>query len=376
MTTVAIIGAGPVGSYLGYLLAKNNIQTTIYEEHSQIGAPIQCTGILTPSITELMKLDNEFVVNRMNNAEIFSENQNLRIRIKDIIVDRTKFDAHIARMAEQAGATIKTAHKFFGIKDGRLLFKKKDDTIETIQTKPDFLIGADGPNSSIAKIINPTAKIKYYIGKQAVIKNNYEKDTFQVYLGNDVAPKFFGWSVPENEDFSRIGVATIEPPSKYFDILLEKIKQKTNFEQKNVISYQGGLIPIYDPKFKVSMYDRINNMQLAIIGDAALHVKATTGGGIIPGMRAAIPLTEHILKKKSYESGLTQINRELKLHLLLRNTLNKFTNKDYDDLLALLKNPRLKEELHKTDRDSSTKLIMKLLIKEPRLLRYGLKIFN
>src|SRR3989338_10011595 len=370
MTSTAIIGAGPAGNYLGYLLAKNNIQTTIYEEHSEIGRPIQCTGILTPSITELMKLDNEFVVNKMNYAELFSENQHVRIRIQDIIVDRTKFDLHIARMAEQAGAVIKTSHKFIGIKDGRLQFRKEDSFIETIQTKHDFLIGADGPNSTIAKLINPTAKIKYYIGKQVLVKNKFEKDTFQVYLGNNIAPKFFCWCVPENESYSRIGVAALEQPCKYFDALLQRIKQKMNIEQKDIISYQGGLIPVYDPKFKVSMYDKINNIQLAVIGDAALQIKATTGGGIIPGMRAAIPLTEHILKGKSYESGLKQLNKELKLHLLLRNTLNKFTDKDYDNLLELLKNPSLKEELHKTDRDSSTKLIIKLLIKEPRLLRY------
>ncbi len=380
--TVSIIGAGPAGNYLGYLLAKKGIKITIYEEHAEIGKPVQCTGILTESITKLMKLDNEFVINRINYVDVFSPNEKTKIKIKDIIVDRTKFDSYIAKMAQDAGAIIKTAHKCIGInnENGKVKFKTKETIVEI---KSDFIIGADGPNSIIAKIINPNHKIQYYIGKQALVKGKFEHDTYQVYLDNTIAPKFFGWSVPENENYARIGVATLEPPSKYFDLLLERM----NINPKNIIAYQGGLIPVYDPKFKVSMHDKKNNIQLAILGDAALQLKATTGGGIIPGMKAAVSLADWIIKTdnnnktnphkkiKTYEAGLKEINKELKLHLLMRKMLDKFTNKDYDELLQLLKKPKVKEELLKTDRDTAIKLAVKLVLKEPKLIKYGFKMF-
>lgn len=35
----SIIGAGPIGSYLAYLLAKNNQEVRIFEEHKEIGKP-------------------------------------------------------------------------------------------------------------------------------------------------------------------------------------------------------------------------------------------------------------------------------------------------------------------------------------------------
>ena len=37
---IAIIGAGPIGCYAGYLLAKNGHTVSIYENHPQIGLPI------------------------------------------------------------------------------------------------------------------------------------------------------------------------------------------------------------------------------------------------------------------------------------------------------------------------------------------------
>ena len=39
---IAIIGAGPIGCYAGYLLAKVGNKVQIFENHSQVGLPIQC----------------------------------------------------------------------------------------------------------------------------------------------------------------------------------------------------------------------------------------------------------------------------------------------------------------------------------------------
>ena len=46
---VVVIGGGPIGCYTAYLLAKEGHSVEIYENHKKIGAPIQCTGILTSS---------------------------------------------------------------------------------------------------------------------------------------------------------------------------------------------------------------------------------------------------------------------------------------------------------------------------------------
>ena len=42
---VVIIGAGPIGGYLGWKLRKQGHSVLIVEEHSEIGRPFQCAGL-------------------------------------------------------------------------------------------------------------------------------------------------------------------------------------------------------------------------------------------------------------------------------------------------------------------------------------------
>ena len=53
---ITIVGAGPAGSYLAYLLVKKGEDVTIIEEHENIGNPVQCTGIVTDSIEKYVTL--------------------------------------------------------------------------------------------------------------------------------------------------------------------------------------------------------------------------------------------------------------------------------------------------------------------------------
>ncbi|MBI3032874.1 NAD(P)/FAD-dependent oxidoreductase [Candidatus Woesearchaeota archaeon] len=367
MHTVAIIGAGPCGNYLGYLLAKNGHAVTIYEENIDIGKPIQCTGILTSSIKNHLTLSDEFVVNQMNYVEVFSQHNYFKAKCDDIIVDRTLFDQHIGNLAKQQGAVIKTGHKFLSVNNGKLEFKVHGKIIT--ETGFTHLIGADGPNSPVSKLIG-NKQPQFYLGKQGLARGRFQKDLFQVFLGNDIAPKFFGWSVPENEEFSRIGIATLENPGKYFDMLLQRMK----VDKKDIVEFQGGLIPIYDPNVKLTCFDAVHKLHLAVVGDAALQVKATTGGGIIPGMEAAAGLARALHNNTCYENEIKNVTRELKLHLLIRKMLDKFDNKDYDTLVKLLNQERLKQDLLTITRDNAKKLAIKLLLKEPRLALFARKL--
>ncbi len=367
MYNIAIIGAGPCGNYLSYLLAKDGHKVTIFEENADIGKPIQCTGILTSSIKKHLPLSDEFVVNKMEYVEVFSEHNYFKAKCEDIIVNRTLFDQHIGNLAKQHGAVIKVGHKFIGVNNKKLEFKVQGKII----TESSFthLIGADGPNSPVSKLIG-NKQPQFYFGKQALVKGAFRKNTFQVFLGNDIAPQFFGWSVPEDEEFSRVGIATREQPGKYFDLLLQRMK----IDKKDIVEFQGGLIPIYDPAVKLTRVDEINNLNLAIVGDAALHVKATTGGGIIPGMEAATGLARAITNNTRYEDEIKKVRQELKLHLMIRKMLDRFSNKDYDRLVALLNQERLKEDLLTINRDHVKKLVLKLAIKEPRLLLFARRL--
>ncbi len=55
--------------------------------------------------------------------------------------------------------------------------------------------------------------------------------------------------------------------------------------------------------------------------------------------------------------------------------MNKFTNKDWDDLINTFNKESLKEVLGSGSRDKPIEMIFKTLIKEPKLMLFAKKLF-
>jgi flavin-dependent dehydrogenase len=66
---ISIIGAGPVGCYTGYLLAKAGKKVQIFEEHKEIGIPIQCTGIVTKDIFNFINYNKKIFINKLEKVK-------------------------------------------------------------------------------------------------------------------------------------------------------------------------------------------------------------------------------------------------------------------------------------------------------------------
>ena len=82
---ITIIGAGPAGSYLAYLLAKKGKEVTLIEEHKKVGSPVQCTGIVTGSIKKFIKLPDKVVANKCNKVVVVSKNNRIEANVDEII---------------------------------------------------------------------------------------------------------------------------------------------------------------------------------------------------------------------------------------------------------------------------------------------------
>jgi len=353
---ISIIGAGPVGCYCGYLLAKAGFKVHIYEEHKEIGKPIQCTGVVTKEINKLIELKKEFIVNKTNKIRVFSpDNSCLEIDSEEIVIDRTRFDQHIAKLAKSAGARINLGAKFKGLSKDKILFEKKKSK------RTPIIIGADGPLSPVAKSVGIFGIRRFYTGMQARVKGKFDKQTYETYFGK-IAPGFFAWIVPESESVARMGLATINNTKRYFDNFVKRIKPKIDY--KKVIDKQVGLIPVYNPRQKIAVKG------VYLVGDAALHVKATTGGGLVQGLRAAKILANSIIKKNSYVDSLKNLKKDLWLHLKIRQTLNKFSEKEYNRLIKACNKQGIKDILKSYSRDKPIRLVLRLLLDKPSLVSF------
>ena len=71
-----------------------------------------------------------------------------------------------------------------------------------------------------------------------------------------------------------------------------------------------------------------------------------------------------------------KIGLDLWLNLKIRNTLKNFSDKDFNDLVRYFSKPELKNILSQNVRDFPSKFVTKMILKEPRLLKFGFKLFD
>ncbi len=351
---VSIIGGGPVGAYTGYLLARAGFNVDLFEEHHTIGKPVQCTGIVTKHLSKIMKLD-DVLVNKLEKVNVFAPSGKCaEIKVKEFVIDREEFDKNTVEMAVSEGVRVNLRHKFKGFNDKSVMFHNGK------KAEKELLIGADGPLSGVGKSAGMVNK-KFYFGMQARVNMKNESDAYEVYFGRDY-PKFFGWVVPESDKICRVGVACGANTKQYFDRFIKKRVGKSK-----ILSKQGGLIPVYDLKMKIC--DKGKNVYL--VGDAAGMVKASTGGGLVPGFRGAEVLADCVSNGKDYGSeSMKKVGRNLKIHLWLRNVLNRFSDKDYELLIRLVGKKKVRDFVNDGDREFPLKFLLKLAFKEPRFLYF------
>ena len=351
---VRIFGAGPAGTRTAELLAKAGHDVTVYEEHDEIGKPVQCTGILTNAVEDVLEIPDRVVDFKINKVRVHSPNARLDITFTkpNLVVDRTKLDNWLAKKAKKAGASIETGVKL--LRPGITLKVKTSRGVE--YWKHETTIGADGPHSRIAKHINPHLRREYFAGLQATIESD-----------NDGAIEFYpfikniAWATPESNDRMRIGV-------------MSRLNIKTSFEKLKklfpgrILSTQSGTIPYYQPELKRS------EKGFYLIGDAAGMVKATTGGGIVQALKAAPLLTEAITKNKNWDAlWKRKQGTDLWLHRKIREKLDKFNENDWDELLQDCSPPSIMKILNEVPRDYTKSMMTKLVMRKPALMKYAFK---
>ena len=332
---IGIIGGGPIGCYLSSLLKD----VKIFEEHNEIGKPVQCTGLVTGELGNVVKIKKEFVVNEVSDFRIRGGKEEVEFKLKkNYVLDREKFDRYLMERALDNGTEVLLNHKYETYKDGFLRFKNK-------KIKCDVLVGADGVFSKVG--YDFFGKKKYVRGVQARVRGKFD-NVVDVEIG-----KGFSWIVPENEEIARVG---------YFG-------ESNVLKGKKILEWQSGFVPLYDKNYRTS------NENVYLVGDAAGMVKASTYGGLVTGLIGTRELS-NVLGRGNYERAWRKkIGKDLDRALLVRKMLDRFNEKDYEELLRLCKGKKVKNILESYDRDHLSRFFWKMVINEPRFLKFFFKVF-
>lgn len=378
-----VIGAGPVGGYVAGRVAEKGYQVALVEEHREVGEPVQCGGLITPRVFDLVP-GKETIVNAVHGADIYSPaGRHVRIDAREteaVVVDRAKFDQAIVTHALKRGV-----RSFLGAK--AVGARYANGGVEVVvdhdgEQKPltaSLLVGADGVQSVVAKwfkILRP----KHILPGFEVEMTGVEGDPgfVKLFVGQKVAPGFFGWIIPSGEDTGRVGLCVREGNAfAYLERMMREGPAAPFVKRAQPLLYIAGGIPLGFPR-------RTYAERVMIVGDAACQVKGTSGGGIYSGLRCAAHCATTALEalergdfssrqlRRYHRAWSRTVGKELRKDLAIFDSFATLRDEQFEELFDLFGTPEMIRIIEEEgDIDFPSKVGWRLLREEPRLLKYA-----
>lgn len=355
---VIIIGAGPIGSYTGCLLAREGLDVRIFERNPFAGKDVNCTGIVSLECLKRVNISNEIIQRQINSIKAFSPSGDF-IHYNSVdplayVIDRRLFDREVNIMSQKEGAITYFNMRVKGIDNKNDTFKIIVETVDGVK-EFNSKVGIIATGFELTSLFGFTNKVvDYSYGIQTEVMMEGVNDV-EVYLGNDIAPGSFGWVVPINDETTKIGLITRKNPSVYLKNFL-KHPFIHNRVRKDCKKTKCSPIPLATiPK---SYAER-----LLIVGEAAGQVKTTTGGGIYFGFLCSEIAVETILKAfkhnnfsenflSEYERKWRQrIDSELKAGKRIRSIFSRLSDCQIDFIINLAKKDGIISVIKRSDFD-------------------------
>ena len=276
MIKVAIVGAGPAGSYCAYKLAETGIYPSVFDYSHPREKP--CGGLISVIAQDFFPFLKTLPIthSERNSVTLIAPSGKRRIinfkEGKIIGFSRLKFDQYLLNMAVNEGVDL-IEEKVIGLerKCGwwKVRTQKQSYAVKT-------LVGADGVNSMVRRnIVGSLSKIDKGICFGYFVRGLENEEVTIKFLPGK---KGYMWIIPRGEDTS-IGMGSTEIRRCH------KLKNELDafisnfYPQAEKISEWTALIP--NVKSAKTFHNPIAGSNWILIGDAAGHVNPITGSGII-----------------------------------------------------------------------------------------------
>jgi digeranylgeranylglycerophospholipid reductase len=348
---VVVVGGGPVGSFAAINLARLGVETTVFEEHPEIGVPSHCAGHLSIRSLRnlgLYPLPRGIVENTFSAANFYSPSgTKLTIRAKHPVtcaVNRALFDKYLAEEAQAAGAKYRLGSRVHSllIHDG---FVKGVNLGREIDVEAGIVVDAEGISSRLLGDVGLTKpnRLRLVNAVEAEAENvrDVEVDAVEVFLGRNYAPGFYAWIIPRLDGTAKVGLAAKAGNPKE---LLQKLLLKHPVASKQLARAKIARMAFHPITLGGPIHKAYTNGFVAV-GDAASQVKPTTGGGVIFGLTCAKIAAEVVsgaLQKNDPSADILKLyqkrcNDELgfdfRVMLRIRSFLDSLTDEKIDDAL-------------------------------------------
>ena len=273
------MGAGPAGSYVACQLAASGHDVAVFEEKSESGFNVCCTGIISAECFDSLSVGTDLILAGVNSARFFSPSGKcLRLqaeRIQAYVVNRPLLDKALAANAESQGARYYFSSPVINIIPGKDVMQ-----VEALRSgarqvfSARSVVLANGFKPNLCRGLG-LGRIKHFlVGAQTEVEANNANE-FEVYFGQRVAPGAFAWLVPTSANRAYVGLLATSQAKLRLQRFLEDLSHRNRIAARGA-EIQQKIIP-------VGTLPRSYGDRVLVVGDAAGQVKPTTGGGIYFG---------------------------------------------------------------------------------------------
>ncbi|MEV7595862.1 NAD(P)/FAD-dependent oxidoreductase [Kitasatospora sp. NPDC089797] len=297
---LVVVGSGPAGATAARVAARGGLSVLLVDKKQELGAPIQCSGAVSANALKEVGVrpEGEFVLDAVHGFVTYDADGTEEIldyrRHRDeplgYVVDRRRFDRHLAGLAEQAGAELWLKTEATGHTP------RPDGTTEVHLTRlgrpvsvtAHVVVGADGVQSQVGRWagIQTRIKLKELASCfQFVVEGVETRGLLEIVTGERWAPGGYAWLFPKGHGHAEVGLGVARTMTEqdarwHLERFMTDSFLADRLKGARIVEVQGGGVPLAAP-LKRQAADHI-----VLIGDAARHVNPITGGGIHTALRA------------------------------------------------------------------------------------------
>jgi geranylgeranyl reductase family protein len=358
MLDVLVVGGGPAGLYSALLLAQEGFDVVVVEEHETLGAPTHCTGIVSDELSDLFKIPESLVLNRPTACLIHSPTGRIFPFVSNgdgiAVIDRGEFDRELAAGAQRAGVDIRTGFRAERIRQGpRSLGVEGPAGVLNARV----CILACGVGYRLQRQLGLQLPSLFLHSAQCEVDASEAPAAVDLYIGREVAPEGFGWTVPVirgERPRLKVGVVARGDAEQRLDGLLA-----APGVSRRLVSPPGMPVRRLLP---VGPAARTYGHRVLMVGDAAGLTKPTTGGGVfyslLSGVLAAETLTEALRRDRLEAGDLRAYERRWRARLgphlwissCVRHLFARLTDPELETLLDALASDDVQRVIQDTAR--------------------------